>query len=102
MAMYEVTWVQRPEDDATHETITQLGGNAWTASAEAVIADIESGRHTYFIQRHGRYYLVAVMRGPERKYLRARSGAAWSDYLLELPEEPVAPQWPRKRRDASL
>ena len=88
MSMYEVTWVERPEDSGSHEAITQLGGSApaWRAPVEAVIGDIESGRHTYFIQRFGRYYLVAVVRGPQGKYLRARAGAAWSDFLLELPE----------------
>jgi hypothetical protein len=93
MAMYEVTWVERPEESGSHESITQLGGMAWRAPVEAVIGDIEAGRHTYFIQRFGRYYLVAVVRGPQGRYLRARAGAAWSDFLLELPDLPEAQRY---------
>jgi hypothetical protein len=86
MAMYEVTWVDR-EDDISHESIVQLGGAAWRANAAAVITDIESGRNTYYVRRFGRNCLIAVVAGPSGKYLRARTDASWTDFLLEMPAE---------------
>lgn len=84
--MFEITWVDR-EDDSSHESIVQLGGNAWRANAAAVITDIESGRNTYYVRRFGRNCLVAVVAGPGGNYLRARTDSAWTDFLLELPAE---------------
>ena len=84
--MYEITWVDRDEG-VSHESIIQLGANAWRANAAAVITDIESGRNTYYVRRFGRNCLVAVVAGPDGKYLRARTDSGWTDFLLELPAE---------------
>lgn len=92
MAMYEVTWVDREGED--HASIIQIGGHAWRANVVAVIADIESGRNTYYVRRHGRNCLVTVVPGPQGKSLRARSDGSWTDLLLELPAEPAGKKPP--------
>jgi hypothetical protein len=86
MATLEVTWVDREGNDS-HESIVQLGGPSWRANATAVIADIESGRNTYYVRRQGRNCLIAVVTERKSKYLRARNDGKWADYLLEMPPE---------------
>jgi hypothetical protein len=86
MAMYEITWVTKElVENGGEGSTAMLGGRKWQATIAMVIADIESGRHSYYVRQQGRNHLVAIFAGEAGKVLRTRSGGGWSDALLTLP-----------------
>jgi hypothetical protein len=86
MAMYEITWVTRElVENGGEGSTAMLGGRKWQATTTMVIADIESGRHSYYVRQQGRNHLVAIFAGEAGKILRTRSEGGWSDALLTLP-----------------
>lgn len=89
MAMFQITCIElisgKEADKDTHEDLTGFGGNAWHASAEAVIDDIENGRNIYYVRKDGRNFLVSVLERGGRKFVRTRDDGRWTDLLLELP-----------------
>lgn len=86
MAMYEITWVSKgPVENGAEASTAMLGGMKWQATIAMVIADIEAGRHSYYVRHDGKNHLVAIFVGPAGKVLRTRCGGGWSDALLGLP-----------------
>ena len=69
-----------------HGDITALCGRWGRRSKAEAISDIESGRHTYFVQdAFGRRANVQVVNGRTGKYLRTDPNAISSDNLDNLP-----------------
>lgn len=55
----------------------------------AIIEQIESGKHTFFIRRDGRVYLVSVTYEANEKHLRVRSDEGRTDVLQMLPVQSI-------------
>ena len=72
---------------ASDGDITRLGGLRWSTSKATAIADIETGRFSYYVQDgYGRTADVHVVNGPTGKYLRTDPNSSCSDNLSSLPD----------------
>ncbi len=79
---------KQPRND-THEGITHLGGpggGGWRLTRQQVISSIESNANTFHTSVGGNRATVAVVDGPNGKYLRTHADGKWNDNLLSLPE----------------
>lgn len=62
-------------------------GETWSPRLrDDVIADIESGLHSYFVQEAGSRASVQVVNGPTGKYLRTGPDPAPGNNLDNLPD----------------
>jgi len=85
MADARVTCITRQPRKSPHEGITHLGGHGWKRTRAEVIAAIEGGRDTFYIQTGVNRAEIGVLNGPNGKYLRAYEHGQWNDSLLTLP-----------------
>lgn len=74
---------------SSKDGVTQLGGAGWQLGVAAVIEQIESGKHTFFVRRDGRVYLVTVSYEPGGNCLRVRGDEGWMDVLQMLPPQSI-------------
>lgn len=78
-----------PRNDP-HEGITHLGGpgagTRWRWTREAVIQSIENKSNTFFTSVGGKRADIAVVEGPNGKYLRTHADGQWNNNLLALTE----------------
>ncbi len=83
-----ITWVRRDPRVKTHEGITHLGNAIGRWHRDQVIAWIEAKRNTFYTSANGKRADIAVVKGPNGKYLCAHANGAWTNNLLLLPEGP--------------
>jgi Protein of unknown function (DUF3892) len=90
MADVQVTCINKPNRNSSHEHITHLGGATWKWTREQVIASIDAGTNTFFVQAGSRRSDVGVVDpGQGRaRYVRTHADGVWNDNLLALPECP--------------
>ncbi len=92
MKEFEVTCVNKPDRNSTHEHITHIGNPAgqWRITRELAIKKIDAKEEAFYtIDRTtgGKVY-VGVVRGDglQAPYLRTHADGKWKDNLLALEE----------------
>lgn len=94
MADVRVTCIIKPHRLSPHEHITHLGNPPrWVWTRDQVIASIDGGTNTFFVQdpRTGKRADVAVVReAGKAPYLRTHADGYWNDNLLSLNQCPLA------------
>jgi hypothetical protein len=89
MADYQVTCIKRVSHSDPHQGITHLGGSGWCWTRAQVIASIEAGTNTFHtVGANGKRANVAVVDGPNGKYVRTHADNTWTDNLLTLGQCP--------------
>ncbi len=89
MADLQVMCINKVPRQDPHEGITHLGGpglSGWHWTRQRVIDAIERNEHTFYTSANGKRADVAVVNGPNGKYVRTRADGQWNDNLLALPE----------------
>ncbi len=86
MADVQVTCINKQPRDNPHEGITHLGGAGWKWTRQEVINSIEARTHTFFTKVGGKRADIAVVNGPNGKYVRTHADGQWNDNLLALAE----------------
>ena len=86
MADAQVTCINKVPRDNPHEGITHLGGANWRWTRAEVIASIEARTNTFYTFVAGKRANVAVVNGPNGKYVRTHADGQWNDNLLALTE----------------
>lgn len=76
---------KQPRNDA-NEGITHLGGEGWKWTRAEVVRSIEAGTNSFFTRVNGKRADVAVVQGPNGKYVRTHADGYWNDNLLALVE----------------
>ena len=94
MADVRVTCINKPHLHSPHEHITHLGNPpTWRWTREQVIASIEAGLNTFYVQDPvtGKRSEVGVVKAAGRApYLRTHADGYWNDNLLSLSQCPVS------------
>ena len=88
MADIQVTCINKQPRNDPYEGITHLGGSGWKWTRAEVIASIEAKTNTFYTLINGTRAEIAVVNGPNGKYLRTHADGKWNDNLLALPECP--------------
>ena len=95
MADVRVTCISKPHPLSPHEHISHLGNPQadWEWARERVIASIEAGDNTFYVQdkQTGKRPDVGIVRPAGRApYLRTHADGYWNDNLLALDQCPLA------------
>ncbi|MDP2270486.1 MAG: DUF3892 domain-containing protein [Archangium sp.] len=88
MADVQITCITKIPRDNTHEGITHLGNAQGKWARAQVIEWIEGRVNTFFTVSHNVRADIAVVNGPNGKYLRTHANGQYTDNLLSLPECP--------------
>jgi hypothetical protein len=83
----EITCIVRDGSDPDNR-IDSVGGSGWSKPEDTVIAEIENGSETYFVDVGGNQVQVEVAEREGRKYLRTDSDQTTENNLLSLPDCP--------------
>jgi hypothetical protein len=86
MADVQVTCIDKPDRDNTHESITHLGGQGWHWERKDVIDSINSGTNTFYTVKDGVRANVGVVNGTNGPYVRTYADGKWNNNLLSLTE----------------
>ncbi len=91
MAEYQVTCINKPHRESTHEHITHIGDltEKWRLTREAAIAQIDAKQSEFYTidRTTGKKCYVGVVRDSNRApFLRTHSDGKWNDNLLAQPE----------------
>jgi hypothetical protein len=86
MADAQVTCINKPNRNSSHEAITHLGGNGWRWTRAQVIASIEAGTNTFFTYVNGKRGEIGLVKGPTGSYVRTHADGYYNNDLLALPE----------------
>ncbi len=86
MADNQVKCINKQPRNNTHEGITHLGGEGWKWTRQQVIAAIEAKTQSFYTLVGGNRATVAVVDGPNGKYVRTHADGKWNDNLLALYE----------------
>ena len=83
----QVTCINKPHRDSSHEAISHVGGNGWYWTSVQAIAAIEAKLYTLYTSVGGKIAYVGVRVGPNgRRYLQTHADNQWNNNLLALPE----------------
>jgi hypothetical protein len=84
-----VVCINKVPRDNPHEGITHVGSSNWKWPTQQVIEWIDSFTHAFWVELDdGRLARIAVVSGPNGKYLRTCVDDVWTDDLLALGECP--------------
>lgn len=89
MAVVYVACINKQPRNNPHEGITHLGGpggGGWKWTRQQVIESIEARTNSFFTEVDGNRADIAVVDGPNGKYVRTHADGKWNDNLLSLPE----------------
>lgn len=86
MADAQVTCINKPNRDSTHDAITHLGGVGWRWPRQQVVDSINAKTNTFFTLVDGKRADVGVVNGQHGQYVRTYADGTWTDNLLALPE----------------
>ena len=85
----QVTCINKQPRQDPHEGITNLGGVNWRWTRQQVIESIEARTNSFYTLVGGRRADIAVVHGPNGKYVRTHADGQWNDNLLALSECPL-------------
>lgn len=74
------------KDDGDITSLCNPSASWSPRSKSAVIADIENGRHRYYVREEGDRAWVSVVDGPTGKYLRTTPDTSSKNNLDSLPD----------------
>ena len=86
MADVQVRCVNKQPRQDPYHGITHLGGDGWKWTRQQVIDSITARTHTFFTLVGRNRADVAVVDGPNGRYVRTHADGKWNDNLLALPE----------------
>lgn len=90
MGDYQVTCINKPNRNSTHEHITHIGNvlNNWRMTREDAISRIDAKKDSFYtLDRLGKRANVSVVRPSSGlPYLRTYADGVWNDNLLALDE----------------
>jgi len=91
MKEFQVTCINKPHRESTHEHITHIGNIAggWKITRESAIERIESKRESFYTvdSATGKRAYIGVVREPGKApYLRTHADGKWNNNLLSLAE----------------
>jgi uncharacterized protein DUF3892 len=86
VADVQVRCVSKQLRQDPHHGITHLGGETWRWTRQQVVTSIEAKTNTFYTLVGGTRTNVAVVDGPNGKYVRTHADGKWTDNLLALPE----------------
>lgn len=89
MANVQVTCVNKPDRNSSHEHITHLGGRTWRWTIQDVIASIENRTNTFYTDDGRKRAEVRVRERNGRKFVQTQADGDWTNNLLELDTCPV-------------
>jgi hypothetical protein len=83
----QVTCINKPNRDSTHEAITHIGGSSWRLAVEEAIRAIEARQWAFNTMVNGKRAEVEVrVSASRKKYLQTHADGYWNNNLLALPE----------------
>lgn len=82
----QVTCVNKPNRDSSHEAITHLGGNGWRWTRAQVVSAIENRTYAFFTSVAGKTAWLVVRQGQNGKYVQTEADGKLTNNLLSLPE----------------
>lgn len=90
MADVQVTCIKKQDHNSSYEGITHLGNpnsadGGWIWPREDVIATIEAKLNTFYTLVDGNRGDIAIVAGPNGKYVRTYADGKWNDNLLSAP-----------------
>jgi Protein of unknown function (DUF3892) len=88
-----VDCINKDDRYSPHERIENIGGpnsdgTRWRQTLAEAIADIETGRRSFYVEAGGRRVRVIIAVHERRKYLKTEADGYSPDNLLSLPECP--------------
>lgn len=87
MADVQVTCINKPDRNNSHESITHLGGPNWRWTTRQVIDSIKGGSNTFYTQVNGKRANIEVRRNAYgTEYLQTHADRQWNNNLLALSE----------------
>jgi len=85
MALYQITWIDKPGGSQNSRTrIERVGGPGWADTATAVINAINDHKHQFFISNGGSQISVGVAYRQGIPYLKTDNDGTPLDNLLYL------------------
>jgi hypothetical protein len=89
----QVSCINKREHQNPHERITHIGGinsdkTRWKLSEATAIADIKSGKYSFYVNVNGKTVWVIVATHNGREYLKTETDSYSPNNLLSLPECP--------------
>lgn len=89
----QVTCISKNDRYSPHGRIESIGGTNpdgthWRLSLAEAIADIETGRRSFYVEAGGQRVRVIISVHEARKYLKTEADGYSPDNLLSLPECP--------------
>jgi hypothetical protein len=89
VARVQITCINKPDRDSSHESISHLGNSQGKWTKEQVIAWIDSNEYRFYTEdRLGMVWIGVVREAGKQPYLRTHADGRWTDNLLALPECP--------------
>lgn len=86
MALYQITWIDKPGGSQNPRTrIERVGGSDWGDTATAVINAINNRTHQFFVSNGGSRISVGVSYREGVPYLKTDNDGTPLDNLLYLP-----------------
>lgn len=86
MADLQVTCIDKPDRNDSHESISYLGGYGWHWTRLQVVQMIRERTNSFYTMVDGKRADVGVVDGPHGPYVRTYADGVWNDNLLALNE----------------
>jgi hypothetical protein len=89
MADVQITCINKPDRNNTHEAITHVGNSQGKWTVAQVVTWIEAKEHTFYAMVGGKRANIGVRTSDRgHKYLQTHADGYWNNNLLALAECP--------------